>query len=275
MTNSTIIYLVISNLESVEEFKESLKLLKQNFLDEYPYPITVFIEDGFLKEWRDTIKEIYSNINFIDIEFSIPESNIGMEIPEFFPHPTHGDGPIARGHPGFNIGYRHMCRFMAGGIYRNSEINKYDMYMRLDTDSYILSKIGFDPFKRMEENNLNYAYNNIQPDNPKVVEGLFEKSEEYMKSYEISPKNAIQYPMIYYTNFEIGRIKWFLESGYMDFFDYLDSLGGIYTSRWGDAPIRYIGIQMLMENSEKIDFSSSINYKHGKVREIEKILKYT
>ncbi len=80
--------------------------------------------------------------------------------------------------------------------------------------------------------------------------------------------------MIYYTNFEICNIKWFMGEAYMKFFDYIDQIGGIYTGRWGDAPIRYIGVQMLMNGNEKFDFSQSIPYRHGRVREIEKQLKF-
>jgi alpha 1,2-mannosyltransferase len=274
MTNSTIIYLLISNRESVEEFKESLALLRMNFLDDYPYPVTAFIENNFDDSWRSEILGIYENVNFSKIKFSIPEFNLDLDIPEFFPHPTHGNGPVAWGHPGFSLGYRHMCRFMSGDIYRNAELLKYDFYMRLDTDSYILSKLTIDPFQIMSDGNYNYGYNNTQKDNPKVVENLFEISEKYIDTHEINRKSSIEYPMIYYTNFEIGRVQWFIKSGYMDFFDHLDLIGGIYTKRWGDAPIRYIGVQMLMGDSEKINFESIIDYKHGKVREIEKKLNY-
>ena len=274
MTNSTIIYLLISNRESVEEFKESLALLRMNFLDDYPYPVTAFIENNFDDSWRSEILGIYENVNFSKIELSIPEFNSHLDITEFFPHPTHGNGPVAWGHPGFSLGYRHMCRFMSGDIYRNQELLKYDFYMRLDTDSYILSKLTIDPFQIMADGNYNYGYNNTQKDNPKVVVNLFEISEKYIAMHEINRKCSIEYPMIYYTNFEIGRVQWFIKSGYMDFFDHLDLIGGIYTERWGDAPIRYIGVQMLMSDSEKINFESIIDYKHGKVREIEKKLNY-
>jgi hypothetical protein len=274
MTNSTIIYLLISNRESVDEFKESLALLRMNFLDDYPYPVTAFIENNFDNSWRSEILGIYENVNFSKIEFSIPEFNSDLDIPEFTPHPTHGNGPVARGHPGFNLGYRHMCRFMAGDIFRNKELLKYDWYMRLDTDSFILEKIGFDPFLKMHKENFFYCFNNIQDDNPLVVEGLYEESKLYMESKKVDQQNEVTPPKMYYTNFEICRIDWFIKNGYMSYFDHLDRIGGIYTKRWGDAPIRYIGVNYLMDRRNILDASSLIKYRHGCFREFEKLLEY-
>jgi hypothetical protein len=274
MTNSTIIYLLISNRESVDEFKESLALLRTNFLDDYPYPVTAFIENNFDDSWRSEILCIYENVNFSKIEFSIPEFNSDLYIPEFTPHPTHGNGPVAWGHPGFNLGYRHMCRFMAGDIFRNEELLKYDWYMRLDTDSFILEKIGFDPFLKMHKENFFYCFNNIQDDNPLVEEGLYEESKLYMESKKVDQQNEVTSPKMYYTNFEICRIDWFIKNGYMSYFDHLDRIGGIYTKRWGDAPIRYIGVNYLMDRRNILDASSLIKYRHGCFREFEKLLEY-
>ena len=134
MENATILYLVNSTKESLEEIKESISLLKRNFLDEFPYTVTIFKEIDFDTNWEIEILEIYSKCQFFLVDFKIPEFNLHLEIPEFTPHPTHGTGPIAWGHPGFNMGYRHMCRFMAGGMFRNENLLKYEWYWRLDTD---------------------------------------------------------------------------------------------------------------------------------------------
>jgi alpha 1,2-mannosyltransferase len=275
MENATILYLVNNTEESFNELKESLGLLKNNFLNDFPYPVTIFKEEGFNPGWEEEIKKIYQEVDFILIEFNIPEFNRHLDIPEFTPHPTHANGPVAWGHPGFNLGYRHMCRFMSGDMFRNESILKYDWYCRLDTDSFILSRVGFDFFSKMQEEGFLYGFNEIQEDNPKVVEGLFESSEEYMRAQGIIKKSDVIYPKMYYTNFEIAKVSWFLSSGYMDYFDHIDSIGGIYTKRWGDAPIRYIGVKSLMEDRNILDFRGLINYKHGCHREFEKHLSYT
>ena len=37
----------------------------------------------------------------------------------------------------FSMGYRHMCRFFSGEIFKHPIMENYDNYLRLDTDSFI------------------------------------------------------------------------------------------------------------------------------------------
>ncbi len=41
-------------------------------------------------------------------------------------------------------------------------LEKYDYYMRLDTDSFIHSEIKFNPFEFMKQNGYKYAYRYIR-----------------------------------------------------------------------------------------------------------------
>ena len=273
MTNACIIYLVRTSNEDLKDFINSLNSLYKNFLQFYDYPVLAFIEESFgivyQKKLLDSIPEKL-NISFETIEFKIPHFLHDKNIPDMYPHPTHGNGPIAWGHPGFPIGYRHMCRFFSGEMYKHPEIIKYDYYMRLDTDSLINSKIPYDIFRQFEQNGYYYGYPKLDKDHPKVVQGLWASSKQYKIDKKIQG-NIPPYLGMFYTNFEIGYIPWFLKSGYMKYYDYLDKQGGIYTRRWGDTPIKYIGINMLMKN-EHIHHVTCFDYRHGTVKEIDKKL---
>ena len=48
----------------------------------------------------------------------------------------------------------------------------------------------------------------------------------------------------YYTNFEIVYMPFFRGLQYQSFFQDLDSTEGFYAHRWGDAPIRLLGLAM-------------------------------
>jgi hypothetical protein len=48
----------------------------------------------------------------------------------------------------------------------------------------------------------------------------------------------------YYTNFEIVHMPFFRGRQYQTFFEDLDSTEGFYAHRWGDAPIRLLGLAM-------------------------------
>lgn len=274
MERAAIVYLIRTAEENVREIQDSLTLLKRNFLDSFPYPVLIFKEPDFPIHWQAEIEATYEGVEFCTITFGVPDHNKNLDIPDFFPHPTHGSGPIAWGHPGFDLGYRHMCRFMSGTIFMQEFLNKYDWYLRLDTDSFILAPISFDPFEKMARENKIYGYNNIQDDNPKVVVGLYEKSAGYFSELGITPKNQVDHPKMFYTNFEICKLDWFRGDTYQNYFRFLDSLGGFYTQRWGDAPVRYIAVKTLLSNENIQDFHGLIQYKHGCHRDFEKLLTY-
>jgi len=44
----------------------------------------------------------------------------------------------------------------------------------------------------------------------------------------------------------------------------LDNTGGFFTKRWGDAPIKYLGINMLMDKKH-IQPVTGITYQHGAI----------
>jgi hypothetical protein len=78
----------------------------------------------------------------------------------------------------------------------------------------------------------------------------------------LEPFKDIPQYKLYYTNFEICNLDWFKNSNYDRFYNYIDKIGGIYTSRWGDHIIRYLGVNMLMPEENKFPIYN-IAYKHG------------
>jgi alpha 1,2-mannosyltransferase len=251
-----IVYLVRSSEEDVENFNKSLSLVEDNVVPATKdFDIIVFCEPSF-EDLKSKVKTNL-NLNYQSIEFSIPDypQEILDQIPEFFPHPTHGNGPVAWGHPGFSIGYRHMCRFFSGHMYEYDILHKYDYYLRLDTDSYITTKIPYDIFELAKQNEIYYGFIKIEDDNPKVVEGLWETVDQYIP-------NDLPENLMFYTNFELGKVSWFLTSEYMKFYNYLDKTGGFYTKRWGDAPVKFLGINLLMEEKHIGQIGGFI-YNHG------------
>ena len=45
---------------------------------------------------------------------------------------------------------------------------------------------------------------------------------------------------------EVARVSLMRDRRYQDYFDFLDQHGGIYLHRWGDAPIRWLGLAMFL-----------------------------
>lgn len=258
-----IVYLVRSSEKDVQDFNESLSLLETNLLSHTKSTdVLVYCEESF----ESYKSQVQSNISlrYETIDFQVPEysQEILNQIPEFFPHPTHGNGPIEWGHPGFSMGYRHMCRFFSGEVYKQKSFQEYRYYLRLDTDSFIRTSLNYDIFEWAQQNECYYGYIEpaIQKDNPKVIEGLW----DYVN--KLYPNN-ISEGMMYYTNFELGKVNWFLTSPYMEFYNELNQTGGFYTKRWGDAPVKYLGVNLFM-NQNNILPVSGFTYQHGAIYKV-------
>lgn len=272
-----ILYLVHN--PTIDQLNDSLRLVSENVLPSIKEEcdIILFHEADFNKKNVLPISNIISQrdsyryrLIFYEITFRIPEypEEIRTKIPEYFPHPTHAH----LGHKGFTIGYRHMCRFFSGGLYELPIMNIYDYYLRLDSDSFIHTKIDYDIFEFMKSGNYNYGYiaPAVQYDNPKVVGGLWAEVEKWINDNAIEtkmPLSAIPDRKMYYTNFELAKVSWFQRGGYKALFDHIDSTGGIYTGRWGDAPIKYLGVNLFMPQSELMAMSG-FTYQHGAIYKI-------
>lgn len=274
-----ILYLVRTSKQDVDLLNRSLDLVYNNVL---PYlkqevDIILFHEKDFDESYKNMIlKNNKIKIIFQEIIFEIPKysKKILDQIPEFFPHPTHGPGKeyahtLPTPHKGFTLGYRHMCRFFSGDLFNQQILNNYENYMRLDNDSFILSPIYYDIFEWFEKVNAIYSYIEpaVQIDHPKVVEGLNKTIKNWIETNNIHTKtniNTIPEGKMYYTNFEIANINWFRNSMYKVFYDYIDSIGQIYISRWGDAPIRFLGTSLFL-SKENIKPVYGFTYQHGAI----------
>jgi hypothetical protein len=238
-----IVYLVRSSEDDLIDFNKSLSLLEKNlipFIDNVD--LVVFCEKSFEK-FKSRVE------TQLDIKYQLIEFNL----------PDYPNGPVAWGHPGFSMGYRHMCRFFSGEMYKFDVIKNYDYYLRLDTDSFIHTPLNYDIFEWAKENECYYGFiaPAVQQDNEKVVEGLWDFVNQ------VYPNN-IPDRLMFYTNFELGKVSWFLTSEYMNFYNYIDKSGGIYSRRWGDAPIKFLGINLFM-NKQNIIPVQGFTYQHGAV----------
>ena len=171
----------------------------------------------------------------------------------------------------FWMGYRHMCRYHSGLLYKDDRFKNYDYYLRLDSDSYIYSEINWNIFEYMENNNFSYAYMKDEDrEVPRVAEDLWEETKSFIDSnknlvlhsfYERLVDNKWDYTL-YYTNFEIAKFDFFRSNSYMSYFEHLDKTNKFFYNRWGDAPIHWLGVNMFLEPSKilKVD---NICYQHN------------
>jgi len=64
-----------------------------------------------------------------------------------------------------------------------------------------------------------------------------------------------------WSNFEIADMDFWRGEAYQAFFEHLESKGGFYYERWGDAPVHSIAAS-LFARRDQTHFFRDIGYKH-------------
>jgi len=242
----------------------SLCLYCINFKCALDYPIVLFHDDLNKQDMAQLRVELHKELGYIPnlqfefLEFKMPEgisadpAKYTVSLNEFW------------------MGYRHMCNFHCWGIYDHPKLKQYEYYWRLDSDSYLLNPILYDVFQHMHNFNYEYAFLAEEDrDVPRVVEGLWETTKEFIDKHNIVPTSLNKYLKdgkwdynYFYTNFEISKFSFWRSDLYKSYYDAIASTGKIYYGRWGDAPIHWLAVRMFMEDS-KVWCVKDIAYQHN------------
>lgn len=182
--------------------------------------------------------------------------------------------------------YRNMCRFNSGYFFRQKILDPYDYYFRVEPDVEYFCDFPYDPFKVMRQNKKKYGFVISLYEYEDTITTLWDAIEEYMEEFrdDINMEtNSFRFltdsgiigkfsPIIdsnsdynlchFWSNFEIGDLNFFRSDEYRRFFDFLDSKGGFYYERWGDAPVHSIGVSLLLNRDEIIHFDE-LGYSHA------------
>lgn len=249
---SAIFYLVNNNPIHLRRLYSSLEQLKKNFLEKYNYPV-VFGHEGLPDDVIASIKAVAPEKHYFHtVNFSMPDypDEIKNAIPEKFK--GHWDENAF-----FSIGYRHMCRFYAGSMYKDPFFDNVKYLMRLDCDSYFTDEVTEDIFQTMASNKCIYGHIGEEEDMDYVIEGLNDHCTKYFGTSNptVNPKG------MYKTHFEVVDFQWFKDKEYTKYFNSIDETGNIYIKRWGDAPIKYQGVKYLVPSTKIYQFD--LPYKHG------------
>ena len=285
---SIVLYLAqLSSETSNTELHQSLSALHDIFIFENPqYPVFIAYEEEDTPYLTRTLKKILKRaLHATEIQYDIPHTHIEgpkicfVSIPDFrhvqWPFSMYKDD-YREDNPYYaRIGFRHMCRFWAHGVFRQPFMHNVTSYLRLDTDT-ILVKMNKTPFKLLESERLGYLTSVVYREEERYTAGLWETFLRFAKRENIHPRGLVRlsnnyvdshsaeeissmsvedaitvlysrgYNLDYiYNNWETSRTDIWKSSVYKRLARFIDKSGGIIMRRWGDAPIRTLSLHLL------------------------------
>ena len=246
------IYILV-NTARVLNIYEILSQLDKHFNDVFNYPVILFHEN-----MTNILRLGIRNSTNSDIFFQ----TVTFRLPPFLK----GKVPVKISCRS-RISYRHMCRFHSKAVYEYPIMQKLGYAWRLDDDSEILGNISYDVFLFMQNGGYLYGYIHSQGDMPRCTTGLWNTAKAFILRNNITPTFFNDWPpnKIYYNNFEISAVSLWLSGGYRQYIEHIDSVGGIFFHRWGDAPIKTIAVTICVPSNKVYKFTD-IWYKHQGLR---------
>ena len=285
-----IVYLVSADRISI--LLESLNHLFVNFNDQFRYPIAIF-HYGDIDD-QNLLERINSALGYTRTELITVIVVQGMrEFPQSFDSALVKQGKLNVVFQHIYPNYNFMCAFFFLKLYTQPWIlqNNISYYMRLDSDSFILSKIDYDLFEFMQRHNLAYAYRVRFSEHPccsryltKFIR-MYTRDEnmeisspelQWMKKYSwsdleevIDQSDSSAVPMQqYYANMEIVHVESFRDDPAVlrweqaVWNDTRYHVNGLFVQRWGDSLLRFYTIHLFPQLAKRIHYLCDINYFH-------------
>ena len=294
---AAVVYLTTTRPKDLAELKVSLHATWENFLVRFPqYPVLVVHEGDFTPAHEREVRDA-------------APVGLSLEVihePHFEP-PPHVSALIEAGtlEPSFmswkaredktHFGYNNMIRWMVRGIFEHPLLGSaggLEYYMRLDTDSRLLSPLPEDPFELMRRDGLKYMFYDTLDDVKRYSSGLVLLAEEHARrggaaggevagggepprpspiepAWPAAWAHALanrDTPPSFYNNIEFGETAFFRRPDVQALVKRIDADGGIYRHRWGDATIRWLTLSLFARPDQVRGFCN-FDYDHdGRVR---------
>jgi len=271
--NATFVFLCRNN--DVNGVVSSIQQMEDRFNRRYHYPWVLLNEEPFTEEFKERVKVLTD-----------APVHFGLIQPEHWYQPEWIDEDLARRGRlrmmeqgviyGGSVPYRNMCRFNSGFFFHHELLKPYRYYWRVEPEVKFFCNLDYDPFKFMEEHNKTYAFTISLVEWEQTIPTLWQHVKDFVRDYPqyLSKDNALRFLSEdggnsynlchFWSNFEIADMDFWRGEAYQKFFEYLDSTGGFYYERWGDAPVHSIAAA-LFSRKDQIHFFQDIGYRHDSI----------
>lgn len=248
-------------ITGLSKLNKSLELLYVNYVYQHPdVDVIVFYDPDSAPADDETIAALRRNrpnLQFRSLEpvekwWSLPYGLRSWEI-------------ILWKRPAFSVGYRLMMRWYAVLIWRYLDAEGYTHCMRLDDDSYVLSKITYNVFDFMRKNKKRYAFR--QP----AHEGGGPEFDALMDGYLAENPNATTRESLelyerdrmvgFYNNFFVADVSFFVTPPASSLLRVIDESKLMFTHRLGDLIIQSAAVRLFLK-PEEVHWFRDFTYEH-------------
>jgi len=266
-------FVVLARNGDMLGISSSVKQMEDRFNRKFNYPYVFLNEEPFSDEFKERIRNIVSS----NVEFGLIPKDHWYQ-PEWIDEEkatkSREDMMNNKVIYGGSVPYRNMCRYNSGFFFRHELLKDYKFYWRIEPDVNFFCDLDYDPFLIMQDQNKVYGFTVSLYEYEKTIPTLWDTVKEFINANGdlVSPDNAMGFisdddgfsynKCHFWSNFEIGDLDFWRSEPYMKFFEFLDTKGGFYYERWGDAPVHSIGAA-LFAKKEQIHFFNDIGYRHN------------
>jgi alpha 1,2-mannosyltransferase len=171
-----------------------------------------------------------------------------------------------------------MCRYQSGFFFRHELTLDLDYYWRVEPGIKLYCDLDYDPFVFMQMNNKTYGFTMALYEYSDTVPTLWDTTKQFIAAHPeyLAKDHGLHFltdePQRllepgwnlchFWSNFEIGDLRWWRSKPYMDYFEWLDKAGGFFYERWGDAPVHSIAVAIMLDRSRLHHFDD-IGYFHN------------
>lgn len=264
----------------LEGILHSMVQIEENFNKKYHYPWIFFNDKEFTTEFKTAVQRATnSTCQFVHIDKDDwdPPPWIDQSLVKKLNNKMATADDVQ--YAGLSS-YHQMCRWNSGPFFMNEHLRDYEYYWRVEPSVEFFCKVDYDVFQYMKDNDKDYGFVINIYDSPQSVKSLWPAAVQFFDHHKeyLNPNSARQWvvqnsrPEIneitggystchFWSNFEIGRLDFFRSKQYQQYFNYLDTLGGFFYERWGDAPVHSLALALMADKS-KIHWFKDIGYHH-------------
>ena len=244
------------SITGLSKLNKSLELLYNNYAYQFPTDVIIFYE-ALRAPDSDTMEELQRNrphLQFRELDEKYWSLPYGLKHWEYY----------TWSRPAFSVGYRLMMRWFAVLIWHYLDAENYTQCMRLDDDSYILSKIEYNLFDFMRDNKKRYAFRNPVHEPDFDLDRLtdnFLTENPTVTSPELKDLYKRETGVGFYNNFFMADISFFLTPPASLLLRIIDESKLIFTKRTGDLVIHSTVVRLFLK-PEEIHWFRDWTYEH-------------